>query len=98
MSPFTKGLIIGAAAGLAITILGFLPAATSHDRHDMGAAILALNVSYPARWVCGVLGFQLSIERLSATLTIVSALTNMVALGIPFGLVGYCTRFIRKTR
>src|SRR3979411_84758 len=96
MNPSVKGLIAGASLGFAITVLGFLPAITSSDRHDMGAAILALNVSAPALLISRLLGSPLSTEGLA--LVFVAAITNMVLLAALFGLIGYLTRFFRRTQ
>jgi len=96
MSPSAKGLIIGASVGFVLTVLGWLPAVTSSDPHDMGAAMLAMALSAPAELVFRRLGITLSTEGL-APLVFVSPITNMALLAVPFGLIGYCTRFFRHT-
>jgi hypothetical protein len=97
MSPFAKGSIIGASLGFAITVLAFLPAATSSDRHNMGAAMMALTVSAPALLLSRLIGISLSTEGL-APLVFVAPITNMLLLAALFGLIGYLTRFFRRTR
>jgi hypothetical protein len=97
MNPSVKGLIIGGSLGFAITVLGFLPAATSSDTHDMGAAMLALTVSAPALVLSRLLRTPLSTEGL-APLIFVAPITNMLLLAAPFGLIGYLTRFFGRTR
>ncbi len=100
MSAFAKGSILGAGLGLALTYLGFLPP-TSNSSDDMGAAILALLISAPARTICSLLGHPLSVEHLSGPLVILSGLTNMVLLAVLIGVIGYCIgygkRCIRRT-
>ena len=97
MSASAKGLMIGASPGFALTILGWLPAVTSRYSGDVGAAMVALTVSAPAFLLSRQLRSPFSNEG-SAMLVFVSAITNMVLLAAPLGLIGYCTRFLRRTR
>ena len=96
MNPAAKGLIIGASVGFALTVLAWLPVVTSSDRHDMVTPMIAMTVSAPALLISRRLGIPLSTEGF-APLIFVSPFTNMVLLAAPFGLIGYCTRFVRHT-
>jgi hypothetical protein len=82
--------------GFALTVLAWLPVITSTDRHDMAAAIIAMTISAPALLISRRLGIPLSTEGF-APLVYVSPITNMALLAVPFGLIGYCTRFFRHT-